>query len=202
MNRLRSIRSRDPETGSAFIITLLALIVLSIVALSLTVITQTELQIATNELTSQRAFYSSDSGIDLAIARVLTVGSSVEDTTVTSTSPMRFVVPEPPLAGVKRAQVVEVTPFVPLRDSFCDGCPAGMGDVQLKNVNHAVATSAQRVVWMSADEMPPDDARRFAQKRLYTQVGIQPWFPPEWESIADEEQLSQVTQDPFGTYPD
>lgn len=62
------------EAGSAYIITLLALVVLTIVGLSLSVITQSELIIGANERVEKRTFYAADSGVAHSLARALVQG--------------------------------------------------------------------------------------------------------------------------------
>lgn len=57
--------------GSAYLITLLALVVLTMLALGLTYSTQTELLIGSNERTLQRSFYAAESGVHLAAAHIL-----------------------------------------------------------------------------------------------------------------------------------
>lgn len=59
------------EAGSAYIVTLLALVVLTILALTLTLVTQSEVQIGGNEKTVNRLFYSSDALLSLAANKVL-----------------------------------------------------------------------------------------------------------------------------------
>ena len=54
---------RPSETGSAYIVTLLALVVLTILALALAMVTQTEVQVGANEKTINRTFYAADSGL-------------------------------------------------------------------------------------------------------------------------------------------
>lgn len=209
--------SRRRESGSAYIIALLVLVVLTLLGLGLAVITQTEVQIGANELTTHRTLYGSEGGVNMAIARVLTVNSSVDNATVTAVTPMRFAIPEtrmtldssgmpevvvPPAGGLHHAELVELTPFVPIRDSYCDGCPAGEGDVKLLNVNHALVATSRRVSWFGSNE--PTDAElqaarqhTTASKQLYLMVGLQPWWPPKWEAIADESQVSSIAQHAF-----
>jgi Tfp pilus assembly protein PilX len=59
------------EAGSAYIAVLLVLVVLTIFALALSLITQTEMQIGSNERTVNRVFYTADSGIEIAKVQVL-----------------------------------------------------------------------------------------------------------------------------------
>ena len=62
---------RRPQGGSAYIITLLALLVISVLGLSLVFITQTEMEIGSNERTIQRVFYAAESGLAISTARIL-----------------------------------------------------------------------------------------------------------------------------------
>ncbi len=70
-------RSSRGERGSAFTVALLVLLVLTIAGLALTLITQTEVRIGTNERTTNRSLYATDSGIHVATARNLWRGSNV-----------------------------------------------------------------------------------------------------------------------------
>lgn len=67
-------RRRRGEAGSAYIIALLALVVLTILGLSLSLVTQSELTIGANERVEKRTFYAADSGISQALARALVNG--------------------------------------------------------------------------------------------------------------------------------
>src|SRR6185503_10975606 len=63
-----AVRRRAGEAGSAYIIALLALVVLSILGLGLALITQTEMQVGAGEMTYQRLLYSADSGTARGVA--------------------------------------------------------------------------------------------------------------------------------------
>lgn len=77
MIRLPDLRRRPHrEDGSAYIVTLLALVVLTILGLSLSLVTQSELVIGANERVEKRTFYAADSGLSRAIARLLVNGES------------------------------------------------------------------------------------------------------------------------------
>ena len=212
----------ESQSGSAYIIALLVLLVLSILGLSLALISQTELRLGANELTAHRALYGSEAGVHLAVARVLTVNSSVDNASVTAVTPMTFTLPErrlgldytdaaqlrptvveldPGVGETHFAEQVEVSPFVPIQDTFCDMCPAAEGDVQLLNVNHALVATSERIAWNGGDEPTEDDiddATRSARKQLYLMVGLQPWWPPRWESIADDLVTKSVVQETMG----
>ncbi|HEX2551919.1 MAG TPA: PilX N-terminal domain-containing pilus assembly protein, partial [Nocardioidaceae bacterium] len=63
------------EAGSAYLTTLLALVVLTILAMALIFVTGTEVQVATNERNINRTFYSADSGLGVAAGQVLVSGN-------------------------------------------------------------------------------------------------------------------------------
>lgn len=208
---------RRSEAGSAYIVALLVLVVLSMIGLALSLVSQSELQIGANELTTHRALYGAEAGINLAIARVLTVNSSVANATVTAVQPMSFTLPESrfiydasgnpiprtPGSGDSRfGERVVVSPFVPIHEGPCDGCQQALGDVNLLNVDHAVVATAERITWMGNDDKPDqatiDAAPRSAQKQLYLTIGLAPWWPPKWEAIADEAQVKKVLQETMG----
>ena len=67
----RELPPRRGDAGSAYVITLLALLVISVLGLSLVFITQTEMQIGSNERTIQRVFYAAESGLAISTARIL-----------------------------------------------------------------------------------------------------------------------------------
>ena len=64
-------RRNSSEAGSAYIMVLLALVVLTIMGLSLSFMTQTELQIGANERVTTRVFYAADAAVDAALANVM-----------------------------------------------------------------------------------------------------------------------------------
>lgn len=229
-DRNSQLHDRNSQAGSAYIIALLVLVVLSILGLSLALVSQTEMQIGANDLTTHRAFYGSESGKNQALSRMLTVNSSVAGVSMSDEAcgqplcglieTVKFLVPERrmtlnytdpnnpvPIVDTQQATKfgahVEISPFMPIRDVPCDLCPAGEGDVQFVNVNHAVVATSGRVVWTGVGAMPTSKAEldampRTARKQLYLQVGVQPWWQPRWESIADELQGNKVLQETLG----
>jgi len=216
---MRSPNDRRPtEAGSAYIVALLVLVVLSVLGLSLALVSQSELQIGANELTTHRALYGAEAGVNLSIARVLTVHSDVANATVTAVEPMAFTMlesrftydssgnPIPRTLGVGETRFgtrVTVSPFVPIHDGPCDGCQAALGDVNLRDLDHAVVANSQRLGWNGSDtpdQATIDAATRTGQKQLYLTIGLTPWWPPKWESIADDKQVQKILQQTMGEY--
>lgn len=217
---------RHGERGSAYIIALLVLVVLTILGLALATISQTEVQIGANEVMSHRVLYGAEAGIQAALAHMLTVNSTVEATTVPEIEQLAFTLPEdrltvddagllglinPAVSGVRYAERVRVAPFAAIRTAFCDMCPAGVGDVQLYNTNYATVSTAQRVSWTGNDDDPYDGVNdpamiaTHAQKQLYVNLGIQPWWEPRPEAAGGSapgrsEHLGEIVQETHGGY--
>lgn len=171
-------RGRRPihESGSAYIISLLALILLTIVGLSLTVVTQAELQIGANESQANRVFYAAESGISHSTARALTNADYASAT---------LEVDEPygnPLIS-PRYQIA-TSAFLPILDSPCNLCEinnvGSYADRAYRKVNHAVAVQGQRVA--GANDSP------LAQKAISSMLEAQPWriSPPEALLVLDD----------------
>jgi Tfp pilus assembly protein PilX len=164
------IRSLLHNQGSAYIVALLVLVVLTLVGLSLSLITQTELEIGSTERTLQRVFYSAESGISSTVAKALTEADY-------STRTYRFV--ERNQVGVVRATTyqsdTEVSQFVPIIDPPCNLCEindAGTySDDSYKKVTFGVTSTAQRRRATNVGEASP----LYAQKTIDTNVDVQPW---------------------------
>jgi hypothetical protein len=60
------------ERGSAYVITLMVILVLTFLGLTLSLVTTTEMQLGTNERIIQRTFYAADTGLNYGTARLLT----------------------------------------------------------------------------------------------------------------------------------
>jgi hypothetical protein len=195
---------RTTEAGSAYLLALLVLLVLSLLGLSLALVGQEEQQLGGNDLQAQRTLYAAETGVQMGLARLLATGSSVERADVAHAEPLHFTLVEerpPSIAGAAMPapaparsgfeERVEVSPLVPIRDAFCDLCPAGEGDVQLHRVEHAVSATATRVSAGAA-------AAPGARKQIFVMVTLQPWWAPSWQAIADAAQAEQVVQETLG----
>lgn len=173
----------NSERGSAYVTVLLALVVLTILALALAMITKTEIQIGANERLANRTFYAADSGLGVAAAEALARGR-YEPTTV--------ILNETQTGNARVADRVQVQPLVPVLTVRCDWCPANDDGVpEFWKVHHAATATAQRVSW-TGPGLPPPGAEVHASKTLSAMFEFQPWPTPPVESIADPEVLRQI----------
>ena len=152
-------RQLNRQAGSAYIIALLALVVLSIIGLGLALITQTEMQIGSNERTTEKVFYAADTGIQMATARAIVV----PDLT-------KFTISLKDNEKVLFKHDVAMSPFYPLMQATCNLCefndPGEYKD-QYKKVNFGVTAVATRKT-----VLPSSDA--LAAKTLSSLVEVQP----------------------------
>jgi len=152
---------RRSEAGSAYIITLMALVVLTIVGLSLSVVTQSELIIGANERVEKRTFYAADSGVSHALARALVQGD-FEAREVTLEDPSNR------LANV--AFNVSMSPLLPIASPPCNLC-------QINNegqYNSPAFVAADFAVTSVAERRRGLTGGRLAAKTISSMLLVQP----------------------------
>jgi hypothetical protein len=172
------------ESGSAYIAALLALVVLSILGLSLIFVTQTELELGSNERTINRTFYAADSGLAVAAARVLTTRAY---------EPFSYIQNRIRIGDQVVADRVEVTLAAPIAKAPCDWCPVNDDGVpKFYKVNHALTATASRVGWDSSLASPPADAKVYSRSELAVMFEFQPWRNPPTEAVGTPDQLRKI----------
>jgi type IV pilus assembly PilX-like protein len=182
--RGRRPHGRESERGSVYLVCLLGLVVLTILGLTLSLITQTEMRMGANERVLQRVFYAADAGFGTSLSRAMVQGDFSSET---------FTLPDPssPPAFDFRHSVA-VTPLVPVLSAPCNLCQinnAGTyGAKQYHKVSHAVAVDAQR---LGGDV---NNAGLVAQKALSAMLDVQPLesTPDAHLVIEDAEQMARV----------
>ena len=149
----------NSQSGSAYVIALLALVVLSVIGLGLALITQTEMQIGSNERTMQKVFYAADTGIQMATARAIVI----PDLT-------KFTVNLKDNEKILLTHEVAMSPFYPLMQATCNLCefndPGEYKD-QYKKVNFGVTAVASRKTILPSTDV-------LAAKTLSALVEVQP----------------------------
>jgi type II secretory pathway component PulK len=181
-------RSRG-EAGSAYIIVLLVLVVIAIFGIALSMITQTEMLVGSNERTLNRVFYAADAGIELAVARAVV---TADHTPITFTYTDSGASMTSGTLGL--GTQVEVTAFHPIQVSACNLCEINnVGTYQDKafyKVNHAVTVRATRFASLTAGTQRTP----LAQKTVSAMVEIQPFRPSvdSLASVTDPTQLAKI----------
>jgi len=153
---------RRGEQGSAYVAVLLALVVLTIIGLSLVMVTQTEVQLGANERTVARTLYGADSGIQISVVRHLLLPSDDAFT---------FIQNRTQLGAVQIAERVQTSEFKPISTANCDWCPANENGDKYVNVNNTVTSTGQRVSW-SGSGLPPVDAKVLSQSQVTVMLRI------------------------------
>jgi Tfp pilus assembly protein PilX len=168
--RLPEARSAG-ETGSAYIAVLLVLVVLTAFGLALSLITQTEMQMGSNERTVSRVFYSADSGIEAATAQVLVTKDFTARTYLFTDSGLQLV------AGgkVQFGTQVALSDFRKVQESPCNLCEinqgGGYGGKDYSKTTYTVMATASRFATLDAGA----DRTPLAQKAISAMMEMQPF---------------------------
>ena len=152
------------EAGSAFVIALLVLVVLSILGLSLMLVTAGENQVGANERMVNRVFYTADSGLAVAASRILVANDY-------SALTEELVFKDPTATSVNMSNTVRTGRVIPLLDAPCDLCQiSNVGSYNEKTfrkmANHLTAEGFREVGATGVE---------VARKRVEAVLEMQPW---------------------------
>jgi hypothetical protein len=158
----RQVHASRGEEGSAYLVALLSLFILTIVGLNVSLVSQTEMQLGDNQRSAQRVFYAAEAGFGPAVSKAVLDADYL---------PYELSMPEAGNAFGLHNEV-EVSAFFPILAAPCDLCEinnaGAYGTKQYFEVTHAVTARAKRI---GAD---PDAAGAIAQKTISVMVDIQP----------------------------
>jgi hypothetical protein len=181
------------ERGSAYLIALLVLLILTAMGLSLATVTQIEMEVGSAEKSITRTFDGADSGASIALAQAMTTGL-YQGRSINVFSE-RFSNHGSSVQN-SRGFRLDVSTTVPLLVETCNLCAEnenpgeGGGFVR---VNHAVTSTATEMTWLGTQDVPTTDASTQAQKTIATMLDVQPWFTPPWDAIeTDPVKLAKI----------
>ena len=166
----RSPRRR--ERGSAFIVALLVLLVLTVAGLALTLMTQTEVRIGANEREANRTFYASDSGIHVSSARTLWGGTNSQTLTIllNTTQQDTGASSAPPLTF---GDQITVTPLYPMYAGSASGTSINQNQqTAFCAVTHVVNATSLRAGHLTGSQ---PYTQNMAQKLVGSMIELQPW---------------------------
>ena len=129
--------TRSREQGSAYLIALMALSLLTILGVSVSLVTQTEILSSSQERIIERTFYAAESGLEASTARALGEGDF---------GPVEHVASRTELEQgslMKVQERVQSSPFFCMGDAPCNLCSINQG-AQYVRRNHMVAVNATR----------------------------------------------------------
>ena len=160
--RVRHGAAAGSEAGSAYLIALMALFLLTILGISVSLVTQTEILAASQERTIERTFYAAEAGLEASIARALGDGDF---------GPIEHIARRNELEQGQLMNVherVQSSPFFCMGDAPCNLCSINQGS-QFVRRNHMVAVNAARSgVLGDGTEIP------VGRKSLSSQVNVEP----------------------------
>lgn len=158
----RAERRLSQERGSAYLIVLMVLFVLTTLGLSLSVVTQTEILAGAQERVIERTFYAAESGLELSIARALAdanFGPVLHERT-------RSELEQGQLMPIRER--VQSSTFFCLGDTPCNLCSVNQGRSYTRR-NHLLAVNASRVAQGDAPEVT------LGRKNLSSMVDVEPY---------------------------
>ncbi|MEP7011190.1 MAG: PilX N-terminal domain-containing pilus assembly protein [Acidobacteriota bacterium] len=152
------------EQGSAYIVALLLLLLLTVIGLSLSLVTQNELQIGANEKMINRVFYAADAGMMEATARALILGEFQAGSSFTPDDG------SPASLGIK----IQRNSYTRLNSPYCALCEVNQqpGEEPYRAITYFVDITASRKGTTSDGTDVP-----LAEKRLNAMLDIQPFKP-------------------------
>ena len=158
------------EAGSAYIAVLLVLVVLTILGLALTLITQTEMQVGSNERTVSRVFYAADSGIEAATAQVLVTKDFTPRTYLFTDSGLQLVT-----GKLQFGTQVALSDFQKLQETPCNLCEINQAGTysarDFAKTTYYVESAAQRFGTSDANTT----RQPLAQKTVSAMFELQPF---------------------------
>ncbi len=120
------------ESGSAYVLTLIVLLVLTLLGLVLALITQSEVEVGANERTINRAFYSAEIGLTASVANYLYNNSRAPvDVTLMDPSSATF------------GAHVQVSPMLQINVGPCNMCEINQGG-DFYNITSSLQSQAER----------------------------------------------------------
>lgn len=172
--RNRSSRAQD---GSAYIVVLLVLLLLTIFGLSLVLITQTERQIGANQRDAGRNFFAAESGIAVAVAWLQE----------SNTQPHEVIVGTRSLGGGSESSLADDGPSVVIRDVVqttqmlvAGSQDSNLGDVSSNSgkaqsrANFQFETNARRVSTATSGALAGREVQ-LGQKRIEVMIEMDPF---------------------------
>lgn len=160
------VTARGPG-GSAYLIALLVMLVLTLMGLALSTLTQTELLIGGNERQIQRLFFAADAGRAASTAKALTANDydayefELDELSVWDRT------------SVTTRHVLEMSPFYPAQSEICDLCDAANEYSLKENPMHRTAFA----VSSTAVRQNEIDDSELGRKTIGTFVDIHPLDP-------------------------
>ena len=151
----------ETEEGSAYIVALLVLFVLTAVGLSVSFVSQTELIVGSQERTIQRTFYAADAGLDMATSGALNRGDY---------EAQRLDLSDPSGSAANLIDRIETSVVAPILETPCNLCQINQ-DADYYRISHAVTARASRM-GRSAN---PGEEVPLSVKEVSAVIDFQPW---------------------------
>lgn len=161
--------ARPGEAGSAYVAVLVVLVVLTILALALSLITQTEVQIGSNERTVNRVFYAADAGTQAGLSQVLVSRDFTGHTYLLTDTGLQLVTSE-----LQYGTQVTISDFSKTQESPCNLCEINQagtyGSKDYSKTTYSFTSTAARFATITAGTAKTP----LAQETIEAMFEIQP----------------------------
>lgn len=175
------------QRGSALILALMVMLVLTFLGLTLMAMTETEMMLGSYHQVNTAAHYAAEAGSAVADARIM-------DGAVT---PADFVIEEAPglAANFRLGHRVSLSRAVAIRFVPCDFCPANEDEQSWSyRVTYLVNSHAQRRDWRSIDPSNPVPAAVQTRALVSVTKEIQPSEQPLLEAVPTPEEAELIVR--------
>lgn len=164
---------RRGESGSAYMIALLALVVVTIIGMSLVLVTGTEVQMGSTERRLTRTFYNADAGISIGLANLLNNRSTQQIVATLANTP----------EDLPKVEEIDVGCMVPVARYYCNLCSTNNGN-NFYNMNYLVQSTATRYGVVAGTT----ERHQLARQNVDANLQIEPTQPPELHDYCVEAQ--------------
>jgi|SRR5579863_4756540 len=173
--------ARRGEQGSAYIVALLVLVVLTVIGIALTLVTQTEMQIGANEASQNRAFYAADSWNSLVEP---SIQLSIDTNIHFQLNNAQYKNASNQAASATFADSVTVTPFQTMSSQNCNICdiaPSGSG---YKAMTMLINSSSNHNGFATVSGVQQQVS--FTEKTVSAFLVLQPFLPSVFHDQAND----------------
>ncbi len=148
--RQRTVKLVRDERGSAFIIALMILVLLSFVGISLTIVTETEMQLGSSEKLIDRTCFAAEAGFAALFAQLALTYS---------TYPEYVALPNVTTGDVQLGFAVDTSNLFPVVRSKAPYSSANEGGQAMYSYFFVATSRARRVAWDETIESPFEDGQ-------------------------------------------
>jgi hypothetical protein len=165
-----ALTSRRGQSGNAYIVTVMVMIIVTLLGLSLGAVTQTEMLIGSRERNNQRVFFLAESGLNIAVSRFMVTTEQDAARLEWDLPPAYDLSGEGGFAGISMKGVSRLAPVPVVWSNYCQLCCAGSLEYTTD-----CDPEARRYVFTVRSSMRSASGQILAERRVSSLLDIMPW---------------------------